>query len=118
MNLSLESTMGSQNKVLSRKVPSADLCLEVILLAAVGIMECWKTKAGSRETYHEVSAIAQPRVNRAWTEMMVVRMAGQFHSHKALTGDSLVKARARYSMSFRFFPLGDLIPAKPGSRCS
>lgn len=87
MSLSLESTMESQNKVLSRKVPSADLCLEVILPAAVGIVECWGTKAGSKKTYHEVSAIAQARGNRAWTGMMVVRMAGQFHSHKALTGE-------------------------------
>lgn len=59
----------------------------MIPLAAVGTVECWGTKAGSRKTYREVSATAQARGNKAWTGMMVVRLAGQFHSHKALTGE-------------------------------
>lgn len=72
MSSSLEITMKSHERGLSRTVPCAEICLEVVLPAAVCIIECRGTKGGSRKTHREVSVTAQDRGNRAWAGMMVV----------------------------------------------
>ena len=78
MSLSLEITMKSHDRDSSRKVPCAEICLEVILPAAVCIMECRGAKGGGRKTHQEVSAVAQDRGNRAWTRMMWWGWLGNF----------------------------------------
>lgn len=69
--------MGNHDRVLSREVPCADICFEVILPAAVCIVAYRETKGDSRKTHHGTSAIFQAGDNRTCTGMMVAEIAGQ-----------------------------------------
>lgn len=93
--------MGSHDRVLSRGVPCAGICFKVILPAAVCIMGFGGQKGSgggkgsSRKTHHETSAIVQARDNGVLTGMIVVGIAGQFHSYRALTGESPPQVRGQ-----------------------
>lgn len=93
MNLTfLLFVMGSHDRVLSGENPCAAMYFEVILPAAVCFTE-FGGQMVAAGTHHEASTVVQVKDNGVWTGMMVMRMAGQFHSHGALTGESPLQAQ-------------------------
>lgn len=69
--------MGNHDRALSREIPCADICLEVILPDAVCIVAYWETKGDGGKNHHGTSAIFQARGNRTCTGMMVAEIAGR-----------------------------------------
>lgn len=62
MSLSLEITMKSHDRDSSRKVPCAEICLEVILPAAVCIMECRGGKVVAGRPIRRFLQLPRPEV--------------------------------------------------------